>query len=327
MVTVGGGKFRYALAEGWGKLPAGWAYKEVSGVAVDSRDRVYLFTRGEHPVIVYDRDGNFLAAWGEGMFPGAHGITIDPGDHVWLTDNANHTVRKFTSEGKLLMTLGTPGQGSDTGVTGNWTTVKRGGPPFNRPTNVGIAPDGSLYITDGYGNARVHHFSTDGRLLRSWGEPGSGPGQFMLPHGVRVASNGTVYVADRENARMQLFTPDGKHLATWTHVVRPDDLWFDGEGNLFTAELGNRVGRNPSEIPAGEASIPARVQVLTLDGTRIGGWGGEQSPCAPGDFFAPHGICADSRGDLYVSEVTYTAGISRGLAPPDCHTFQKFVRL
>src|SRR5262249_50682173 len=180
-VNVGTGKYRYQALARWEQLPPGWSFVEVAGVATDSKDRVYVFNRGEHPVMVFDRDGAFRTSWGEGLIKRAHGIHIGPDDAVYLTDDLDHTVRKFTPEGRLLLTLGT-GQPSDTGIDGiDYRTIRRVGPPFHRPTNVALSPRGEIYVTDGYGNARVHKFAADGRLLFSWGEPGSGPGQFNLP--------------------------------------------------------------------------------------------------------------------------------------------------
>src|SRR5262249_41385548 len=147
----------------WAKLPEGWTFVEVVGIAVDSRDRAFVFCRGEHPVIIFEPDGRLAGSWGEGLFKRPPGITIGPGDAVWCTDDKGHTVRKFTAEGKLLLTLGT-GQPSDTGIDGmDYRTIKRPGPPFNMPTNVAIAATGELFITDGYGNSRVHKFSADGK--------------------------------------------------------------------------------------------------------------------------------------------------------------------
>src|SRR5262245_64975827 len=104
MALVGDSSFRYEANENWAKLPSGWSFNEVVGVATDSRDRVFVFNRGEHPVIVFDRGGNFLQSWGEGIIVRAHGIHIDSGDAVYLTDDRDHTIRKFTADGKLLAT-------------------------------------------------------------------------------------------------------------------------------------------------------------------------------------------------------------------------------
>ncbi len=323
---VGSERFRYEPQPGWGRLPDGWSYVEVAGVATDSRDRVHVFNRGEHPVIVFDRDGTFLTSWGEGHIVRAHGITVGPDDTVYLTDDLDHTVRKFTPEGKLLLTLGTRGRPSDTGITDiDYRTIRRAGPPFHRPTNLAVAPNGELYVTDGYGNARVHRFSPDGRLLASWGGPGDGPGQFNLPHGIAIDQGGRVYVADRENSRVQVFSADGEFLTAWTDVARPMEVFLDAEQNVFVAEVGFRAGLFPWTDP-GPNPVGARLSVFDRDGRLLARWGGGADPCAPGDFFAPHDVWADSRGDLYVGEVVMSAGGNRGMVPPTCHALQKFVR-
>jgi DNA-binding beta-propeller fold protein YncE len=224
---------QFKVIEGWEKLPEGYTHRDVVGMAVGSRDRVYVLTRGDARVIVYERDGTFVASFGEGLFTErTHGITIGPDDSVYTVDDGDHTVRKFSPTGELLMTIGTPGVYSDTGYQpGDWVDkIQRGGPPFNRPTNIALAPNGDLYVADGYGNARVHRFTADGQLVQSWGEPGIGPGQFNLPHGIAVAADGHVFVTDRENDRIQIFSSDGKFLAQWTHVQRPTDVFIDRDG-------------------------------------------------------------------------------------------------
>ena len=317
----------YEADDRWAKLPPGWGWAEVAAVAADSKDRVYVFSRGEHPLMVFDRDGTFLASWDDISFNRPHGITVGPDDAVYCCDDRDHTVRKFSPESKLLLTLGTSGKPSDTGATSmDFRTVRRGGPPFHYPTNLAVDPGGELYVSDGYGNARVHKFTADGRLLLSWGEPGSGPGQFRLPHGIAVDRQGTVYVADRENSRVQLFTPDGKFLAEWTDVARPCQVFLDGPGNVYVAELGFRGGMWPGTSPPGADAPGGRVSVFDRQGKLLARWGGGANPCAAGDFFAPHGICVDSQGAVYVAEVVMSAGGNRGLVPPDCHALQKFVR-
>ncbi|HYT90059.1 MAG TPA: peptidyl-alpha-hydroxyglycine alpha-amidating lyase family protein [Gemmataceae bacterium] len=327
-VMVGSAKLRYEALARWEALPPGWTFVEVAGVATDSRDRVYVFNRGPHPVIVFDRDGRFVTSWGESLFQRAHGITIGPDDAVYCTDDLDHTVRKFTPEGKLLLTLGSSGVPSDTGVVGiDYRTIRCGGPPFHRPTNVALAADGSLYITDGYGNARVHKFAPDGRLLFSWGEPGSGPGQFNLPHGIALDQSGRVYVADRENSRLQLFTPEGRFLAEWTDVVRPMQVVVDRSDRVFVVEVGWRAGLFPWQTAPGPNPPGARLSVFDREGQLLARWGGEGDPCAPGNFFAPHDLCLDTHGDIYVGEVVMSAGGNRGVISPDCHALQKFVRV
>jgi DNA-binding beta-propeller fold protein YncE len=326
-VKVGSGKFRYEALAQWQQLPPGWSFVEVAGVATDSRDRVFVFSRGEHPVTVFERDGRFVTSWGEGIIVRAHGIFIHPDDSVWCTDDVDHTVRKFTPEGKLLLTLGTSGKPSDTGVQGiDYRTIKRGGPPFNRPTNVALAPDGTLLITDGYGNARVHRFSPDGKLLASFGEPGDGPGQFNLPHGIAVARDGQIYVADRENSRVQIFSPEGKFLAQWTDLARPMQVFIDNDEYVFIVDVGWRAGRFPwQEVPPNPPG--SRVSIFNRAGELLARWGDSGDPEACGNLYAPHDICIDSHGDLYIGEVVMSAGGNQGQVSPTCHSLQKFVRL
>lgn len=316
----------YEPNDRWAKLPTGWSFIEATAVAVDSQNRMYVFNRGEHPVIAFDRDGTLLHSWGKGLFTRPHGITIAPDDSLFLTDDLGHTVRKFTPDGRLLMTLGTQGQPSDTGSTSiDFRTIRRAAGPFNYPTNVAISPHGDLYISDGYGNARVHHFTADGKLLHSWGAPGSGPGQFHVPHGIAIGGDGTVYVADRENSRIQLFSPDGVYLREWANLARPSQLVIKGD-RFYVVELGYRAGMWPGTKPPTADASGGRVSILDRKGEVQARWGGGENPCSPGDFFAPHDIAVDSHGDIYVAEVTMSAGGNRGLVSPDCHSLQKFTR-
>jgi DNA-binding beta-propeller fold protein YncE len=316
----------YEPDDHWAILPAGWGWNEVAAVASDSQNRVYVFARGEHPVLVFAADGTWLRSWGEGVFCRPHGITIGPDDSVYCTDDCDHTVRKFTPEGRLLLTLGTSGQPSDTGAASmDYRTIRRAAGPFHYPTNLAISPEGDLYISDGYGNARVHKFSPEGRLLFSWGEPGDGPGQYHLPHGIAVDREGIVYVADRENSRVQLFDPQGKYLSEWAGVARPCQVFLAGD-RVYVAELGYRAGMWPGTTAPGPDATGGRVSVFDRRGELLARWGGGCHPEAPGDFFAPHGICVDSHGDVYVAEVMMSAGGNRGLVSPTCHALQKFVR-
>jgi DNA-binding beta-propeller fold protein YncE len=324
---VGQGRFTYTADPAWARLPPGSAFGEAAAVAADSRGRVYVFTRSPHRVLVFDRDGTYRTSWGEGSFARPHGAFVGPDDVLYLTDDVDHTVRKFTPEGELLLTVGTSGRPSDTGATSmDYRTIRRAGPPFHYPTNVALSPEGELYVTDGYGNARVHKFTPDGRLLLSWGEPGSGPGQFHLPHGVAVDRQGTVYVADRENSRIQLFTPQGKHLAEWTDVVRPCQVCIDAEGAVFVAELGYRVAMWPGTTAPYPGAPGGRVSVFGPDGRLLARWGGGDRPGEPGDFLAPHGLWVDGHGDLYVAEVVRSGGGKSDPADPGCHPLQKFTR-
>jgi len=318
----------FEVHQDWEQLPAGWDHADVAGVAVDAHDNVYLITRSEHPVIVYDRDGHFLRSWGEGQFTRrTHGITIGPDGMVYCTDDGDHTVSKLTPDGQLLHKFGTSGQPSDTGYDGrNPASIQRASGPFNRPTNLAVAPSGDVYISDGYGNARVHRFSADGALIQSWGEPGRRPGEFITPHGIGVSADGRVFVCDRENDRIQIFSPDGNVLDIWEEVQRPCQVFMAADGSVYVAELpwaqGATSGRR-GEIPAYE---PGHLAVLDGQGHLQARIGDDGDPCLAGNFAAPHGLCVDSSGSVYVAEVTGTFAVTPGRVPAGCHSFQKFVR-
>jgi hypothetical protein len=297
---------RYDVVQGWEQLPAGYVHRDVAGVAVDGEDRVYLICRGDHPIIAYDQKGNFIRSWGEGQFTyRTHGITVAPNGTLFCTDDGNHTIRQFTPEGKLLLTLGIMNAPSDTGYDGkDYMTITRPAGPFNRPTNIAVGPRGDLYVSDGYGNCRVHRFSPTGTLERSWGEPGTGPGQFYLPHGIAVHA-------------------DGEYLAEWTDTQRPTHIVFDAEGRAYVSELWWHPGDISRRHGPTTAAKPARLSVFDPEGRVLARWGTADATAA-GSFAAPHGLAVDSRGDIYVSEVTWTFAVSRGRAPADTHTFQKF---
>ena len=278
MTTVGTGKYTYELVEGWGRLPEGWVLGQTA-IVTDSQDRVYLFNRSDHPLVVMDRDGNFLTSWGEGTLPDAHGMFIDADENIYMPVKNSHVVLKYSSSGNLLMTLGTWDQPSDTGWSGVTTDiVKQAAGPFHRPSDVALSPEGDLYISDGYGNARVHKFTGDGQLLFSWGAPGNtGPGEFHVPHGVWVHTDGRVFVADRENHRIQIFTPDGKFLTQWTDFSRPCDIYIDGDETVFVPELD------------------AFMSIMSIDGRLLARWSGPTEAGA-------HAIWLDSHGDLYINQ-------------------------
>jgi sugar lactone lactonase YvrE len=318
-------EFGYEPDVRWAKPPAGRRWAEVAAVATDSQDRVFIFSRDEHAIFVFDCERQFQFSWGEGLFARPHGIAIGPDDAVWCTDDSGHVVRKFTPEGVLLLTLGTRGRPSDTGATSvDFRTIRQAGAPFHFPTNVAFGPDGSVYVADGYGNARVHKFAPDGRLLFSWGGPGRGPGQFRIPHGIAADHDGTVYVADRENCRIQLFTADGDYQGEWNDIARPCQVFIRFD-DVYVAELGYRAGMWPGTTAPMPNATGGRLSIFDRDGNVQARWGGGDDPCEPGDFFAPHDICVDAHGDIYLAEVVMSAGGNRGLVPPECHVLQKFV--
>jgi sugar lactone lactonase YvrE len=317
----------YSVVEGWEQLPAGFTHRDSVGVHVDREDNVYLLTREQARLIVYSRDGRYQRSWGEGLFTErTHGLTVGPDGRVYCVDDGAHCVYVFSPTGELLRTIGNPGVPSETGYDGRLESI-RGGPPFNRPTNPAVAPGGDLYVTDGYGNCKIHRFTADGELIQSWGEPGTGPGQFNLPHGLAVAADGRVLVADRENDRVQLFTPEGRHLATWTDVQRPTNIRLDAAGRVYVSELWWRVGQTSQVHGPTRSDRPGRVSVFAADGALLARFGASSERRAePGYFVAPHDLAVDSRGDLYVAEVTETFGVRPGVVPAGTHNFQKFAR-
>src|SRR3989440_35891 len=308
-VTWAGSRFTGSATRPTTRVPVGWA---ATG-------------RGDHPIIAYDQKGSFLRSWGEGDFTyRTHGISVAPDGTVWATDDGNHTVRQFTPQGKLLQTLGTLNTPSDTGYDGkDYMTITRPAGPFNRPTNLAIGPRGDLYVSDGYGNCRVHQFSSTGTLKRSWGVPGTGPGQFYLPHGIAVAADGRVFVCDRESDRIQIFSPDGEYLSEWADTQRPTHIVFDEQGRAYVSELWWHKGQVSRRHGVTQEPKHGRVSVFDTDGRLLARWGTPEAT-KPGSFAAPHGLAVDSKGAVYVAEVTWTFAVSRGLAPADCHTFQKF---
>lgn len=320
-------KASYTVVEDWEQLPTGFTHLDVCGVAVDSKDRLFVLTRSDTRVIVYERDGTFVTSWGEGFLTSrTHGLTIAPDDSVFCVVDRGHVIHKCTPHGKVIFTIGT-GVASDTGYRHEEPgSIVRAGPPFNEPTNLAIAPNGELYISDGYGNARVHRFSADGELIQSWGEPGAGPGQFTLPHGICVYTDGRVFVADRENDRVQIFSPTGDFLEEWTQVQRPTNIRLGRDGLFYVSELWLPVGRRMYTDDENTENKPGRVSILDRNGDVLKRIVGNGDPCAPGSFCAPHDIAIDSHGDIYVGEVAYSFAGSRGWVPRDCHPLQKFTR-
>jgi DNA-binding beta-propeller fold protein YncE len=293
-VVRGTGSYRYELVEGWGTLPDGWSFHEVPAVAVDSKDNVYTFTRGEHPVIVFDRDGNFLRSWGEGLFKKPHGIHAAADDTLYCTDEGDDTVRRCTLEGKILLQIGVPGK----------RAPYMSGEPFHRCTHTALAPNGDIFVSDGYGNARIHKFSPRGKHILSWGEPGIDPGQFNVAHNVCCDIDGWVYVADRENHRIQIFDANGKYETSWHDLHRPNAI-FLGEG---TCPICHAAESGPvMKVNIRTPNLGARVSVLDNDGKVLSRIGDRQPGFGPGQFMSPHGIAVDSHGDFYVGEVSMTS--------------------
>jgi DNA-binding beta-propeller fold protein YncE len=275
MTQIGGGKRSYEVIRDFAKLPDGESFGMVSRVATDSRDRVYVFQRKDPPVVVFDCEGKYLGAWGSGEVTDPHGLKIVD-DIVYTTDRADSIAKSFTLDGKPLLTLGQRGVHSDTGCQGPpWLALRAAG-PFNHPTEMIAHPNGDIYVTDGYRNARVHRFARDGRLVKSWGKPGKGEGEFHLPHSIAVDADGRLYVADRSNKRIQIFSPDGDFLGQWSDMGGPNDITRGPDGTFCVAEQED--GEKPAYICVRDAqgTVLARLESRHV-----------------------HGVGVDSRGDLY----------------------------
>lgn len=263
-LVVGTGDFVYDVFRPWGLLPAGWTFGTISHVAVDSKDRVYFYQRKDPPVLVFDGAGNFLTGWGDGRLRDAHGIYVGRDDHVYVCNRDEHEVLKLTPEGRIVLTLGQRGRPSLQA-------------PFNHPADVALAPNGEIYVADGYGNSAIHRFSPEGQHLGSWGRPGAGPGQFTTPHGIWIDADERVLVADRENNRVQLFSPEGDFYGEWADLYHPMDIYVDGAGIVYVTD----------QIP--------RITMYAPDGTMLA----RGRPVTMG----AHGVWGDSRGNLYLAEM------------------------
>lgn len=317
-VIVGSGDYTYRVEEGWGKLPAGWSFGDVAAVGTDRRDNVYVFNRSAHPMVVFDRDGNFLRSWGEDIFKRAHGVHMGPDDTIYLTDDGDHTVRKCTLDGKVLLEIGIPGRPAE----------KFSGQPFHRCTHTALSPNNDIYVSDGYGNARVHKYDPSGRLLFSWGESGTDPGQFNIVHNICCDADGWVYVADRENHRVQVFDGKGKYETQWNNLHRPSGLYMTpGKCPIcYIGEIGPHLPVN-----RGAPNLGPRVSIVDHKGQLLARLARVPSlGTGPGQFISPHGICVDSRGDLYVGEVAWTSWPSSHPdtpRPESLRALQKFTKV
>lgn len=297
-MRFGSGNFIYEYVENWGKPPGeSCGFKQIAGVSVDSDDNIYVLTRTETPVVIMNRDGKILETFGSGIFGRAHGIFRTENGFLFGVDDRDHAVYKFAPDKHLVMTLGIKGHFSDTGYENKdgKNTVLHSAGPFNRPTRLTCDEDGNLYVTDGYGNARIHKFDSDGNLLLSWGEPGDKLGQFNLPHGIGLGQNGLLYVADRQNNRIQLFTKDGCPLEEWTDFKRPSDIWINKDGLIFVSECLRT---------SNFSGAPSRISILDEKGTLLARL---EDPDA---FYDPqlghhcaHGMAIDSEGSIYIGNV------------------------
>ncbi|MFN0086881.1 MAG: peptidyl-alpha-hydroxyglycine alpha-amidating lyase family protein [Blastocatellia bacterium] len=260
----------------WAKLPKGWNFGECSGVAADKQDNVWVFNRGAHPVMQFDREGRFLQAWPDIHIVSSHGIKVDNDGNIWLVDVKGHVVIKCTPEGRVLMVLG-----NRQGTAGNNDSKDA----FNEPTAIAFARNGDFYVSDGYVNARVVKFNRDGEYLTHWGRKGTGDGEFNLVHDVCLDSEERVYVADRTNQRIQIFDGNGKFLGKWTGIGAPWGLAYSRKENcIYMCDgLNNRIVK---------LSLEGKIAGVLSSYGKI-----------PGKLDFAHHLALDSAGALYVAEI------------------------
>ena len=290
--TVNAAPNPYQTIDNWAQLPQGRVWGMAIGVDIDRDGKsVWIFDRcgaktctGSNvaPIQKFDASGKLLTSFGAGMFNFPHGLFVDRDNNIWVTDGKGeggkgHTAIKFSHDGKVLMTLGTPG------IAGADETH------FNAPSDVVVAPNGDIFVADGHGgdtNARIVKFSKDGKFITAWGHKGTGQGEFRTPHGLAMDSAGHIYVADRENDRVQIFDQDGKFIAEWKQFGRPIGVFIDKNDMIYVADSQSREKFNKSfkqGIRIGSVKDGKVIAFINNAGTTE----------------MPEGIAADAAGNIY----------------------------
>ena len=287
----------YEVDPKWPERPEQYEWAAMSGLAVDADDNIWTFNRAKPPIQVYTPAGKLVRAWGDDTIHAAHHIKIDQHGNVWVADIGLHIVRKFSPGGEVLLTIGTPGKRGDDNTH------------LHAPTDMAISPTGEVFVADGYGNNRVVHFDAQGKFVKAWGQLGVGPRDFSLPHAIEVDSKGHIYVADRNNARVQVYDQAGKLVDSWQNVIVPwgfcmlpnDELWVCGSSPMPWLE-------HP-DYPGAPLSCPPRDQLVmrfNTAGKLLQLWTipkGQDGKEQPGDVNWIHAVAADSEGNLYVGDI------------------------
>jgi DNA-binding beta-propeller fold protein YncE len=282
----------YEVDPSWPSRPKDLTWGALAGIAISPSDQIWTFNRGTVPVQVYTASGELVRSWGQGRFREPHQVRFDRMGGVWLVDSGLHVVKKFTPEGKLLLTLGTSGEPGEDSTH------------LNRPTDVAVTPGGDVFVTDGYGNNRVVHFDGHGQFVQTWGSLGSGPGQFSLPHSIALDSRGRLFVADRNNARVQVFDQAGRFLDEWRELLVPWHIVITERDEVYVC--GSSTMRWPKlPIPGLIVGIPPKDQLIMVfapDGrlTRLCTFPkGQRS----GELDWLHALAVDRRGNLYLGDI------------------------
>lgn len=282
-----------------------WRY--VTSIAVDGRDRVWTLNAIRPQVRVYSAEGKLLSSWGDHAFKNPHHILIGPREFVWITDYGTHTVRKYSQDGKVLMTLGTPNQrGADD-------------KHFNMPTAAVVTPAGDIFVTDGYGNARVVHFDVKGKFVKTWGKIGVKPGELSQPHAIALDSKGRLYVGERNNCRIQIFDQNGKSLGQWRNLLNPWGIWITPKDEVYAC--GSSPKRWGTHGNLGNPPTDQLVMKLDTTGRVLELWTfpmADPDNLKPGEIDWIHAMAVDSKGNLYLGDVADNS---------KTHRAQKFIRL
>jgi DNA-binding beta-propeller fold protein YncE len=264
------------------KMPENIQMGEAAGVAVNSKGQVLVFNRGQHPLMEFDREGNFIRSIDDGLygFVFPHFVRTDKDDNIWAVDDGSGMVIKMDPRGKVLMLLGRRPEPFEVGQP-----IPLSNELFNRPTDVAFDAAGDIFVTDGYGNSRVVKYDKNGKFVKTWGKRGVKPGDFNLPHSIVIDDNGLVYVADRENYRIQIFDTDGNFVKAWTDLGSPWTLC---------------ITPGPQQVLYVADGYQNRIFKVDLNGKILGGFG--QTGRQLGQFINTHGMACDGNGDIFVAE-------------------------
>lgn len=285
----------YEVDPSWPTRPQGVEWAAVPGIAIDSKGQIWVHTRANPPIQLYDAKGNYIRGFGEDYVKSAHHLKIDSQDNVWVADVGNHVVLQFSPEGRLLRALGTNGEyGEDE------THLKM-------PTDMAITKEGEVFVSDGYGNSRIVHFDKNGKFVKAWGSLGTKPGEFSCPHSIALDSKGLLYVGDRNNQRVQIFNQEGKFLDQWTGVVTPWGLWITPEDDVWIcgstptawrySAAGEPLGCPPRDQAFFRFSTDGRLQELWTIPK------GEDGKEKPGDLNWVHCLALDKDGNIYAGDI------------------------
>lgn len=288
----------YKVDPNWPQRPPGVPWGQMPGIAVDRQDNVWIHTRTNPAVQVYSPDGRYLKGWREENPKSiSHGIKFDRDGSVWLVDVGLHTVRKYDLDGRLLLTLGTLGESGEDDRH------------FNKPTDVTFAPNGDVFITDGYGNSRIVHFDKRGRFIKAWGTLGVAPGQFSIPHAIAADSKGRLYVADRNNVRIQVFNTRGRLLDVWANMLVPWGLWVSAKDEIWVCGSSPMSWGTDPKYPTAPLGCPPKDQLFmkfNAAGRVLQLWTvpkAEDGKEKPGELNWLHAIALDSKGNVYLGDI------------------------